>query len=160
MKTTLIKVLLLVMAFFCLTNVHAQDTPSVNIIPQPLNMETKGGEFLLPEKVVIGYDASLKPQAEYLQELLARSTGRVAELKEGKSKGSIVLQKDTIAVPVAEAYTLSVTPKCARIVASDASGAFYGIQTLLQLFPAEVYSASWQRNTEWKAPCVEIYDAP
>ena len=160
MKTTMFRVLSLAMAIFCMVNVHAQDAKAVSIIPQPQKLEAKGGEYLLPEKVVIGYDASLKSQAEYLQELLARSTGRVAELKEGKSKGSIVLQKDTIAVPIAEAYTLSVTTKCARIVASDASGAFYGIQTLLQLFPAEVYSASWQRNTIWKAPCVEIYDAP
>ena len=72
MKTTLIKVLLLVMAFFCLTNVHAQDAKAVSIIPQPQKLEAKGGEYLLPEKVVIGYDASLKSQAEYLQELLAR----------------------------------------------------------------------------------------
>ena len=56
MKTTLIKVLSLVMAFFCLTNVYAQETTSVSIIPQPLEMETKEGEFLLPEKVVIAYD--------------------------------------------------------------------------------------------------------
>ena len=83
MKTTSIKVLSLVMAFFCLTNVHAQDTVPVSIIPQPLKLETKAGEFLLPEKVVIAYDGQLKAQAEYLQEMLARSTGRVAVLKEG-----------------------------------------------------------------------------
>lgn len=160
MKKNLFRVLSLAMAFLCMSTVYAQDTKAVSIIPQPLKMEAKAGVFTLPEKVVIGYDGSFKAQAEYLQELLARSTGRVALLKEGKSKGSIVLQKDTVAVPVAEAYTLSVTPKCARIVASDANGAFYGIQSLLQLFPAEIYSASWQRSTEWKAPCVEIYDAP
>ena len=129
MKTTLIKVLSLVMAFFCLTNIYAQNTAPVSIIPQPLKMETKAGEFLLPEKVVIAYDGQLKAQAEYLQEMLARSTGRVAVLKEGKGKGTIVLLRDSVTVPVAEAYTLSVTPKCAKIVAADANGAFYGIQT-------------------------------
>ena len=41
MKTTLIKVLSLVMAFFCLTNIYAQNTAPVSIIPQPLKMETK-----------------------------------------------------------------------------------------------------------------------
>ena len=92
MKKNLFRVLSLAMVFLCLSTAHAQDTKAVSIIPQPQKLEAKGGEYLLPEKVVIGYDASFKAQAEYLQELLARSTGRVALLKEGKSKGSIVLQ--------------------------------------------------------------------
>ena len=78
MKTTMFRVLSLAMAIFCMVNVHAQDAKAVSIIPQPQKLEAKGGEYLLPEKVVIGYAASLKSQAEYLQELLARSTGRVA----------------------------------------------------------------------------------
>lgn len=147
-------------AFFCVGTTYAQDHGSVHIIPQPQKVEQTKGTFILPEKVVIAYEASFKLQAEYLQELLAQSTGRVAVLKEGKSKGDIVLQKDTEAGLAAEAYTLSVTRKGARIVAADANGTFYGIQSLLQLFPAEIYDSRWQRNTVWEAPCVEISDAP
>ena len=94
MKTTLIKALPLLIAFFCLGIVHAQNTQQVSIIPQPLKVEKKNGEFILPEKVVIAYDIQLKAQAEYLQDLLARSTGRIAILKEGKTKGNIILLMD------------------------------------------------------------------
>ena len=76
MKKNLFRVLSLAMAFLCLSTVHAQETKAVSIIPQPQKLEAKGGEYLLPEKVVIGYDDSFKDQAEYLQEMLARSTGR------------------------------------------------------------------------------------
>jgi hexosaminidase len=81
-------------------------------------------------------------------------------LKEGKTKGDIVLTTDATGQMKAEGYTLSVTPKGIKIVGADVNGAFYGIQSLLQLFPAEIYSKSWERNTVWQAPCVEISDAP
>lgn len=147
-------------SFLAMGTVHAQESSPIHIIPQPREMEQTQGVFQLPDKVVIGYEASLKSQAEYLQEVLAQSTGRVAVLKEGRSKGHIVLQKDTESGFAAEAYTLSVTPKAVRIVAPDANGAFYGIQSLLQLFPAEIYDSRWHRDIVWEAPCVEISDAP
>lgn len=160
MKKKSFKVLQLCLALLNIGTIHAQNAAPIHIIPKPREMEQTKGVFILPEKVVIGYEASLKPQAEYLQEVLAQSTGRIATLKEGKSKGHIVLLKDTESGLAAEAYTLSVTPKSAKIVASDANGAFYGIQSLLQLFPAEIYDSRWQRNIVWQAPCVEISDAP
>ena len=138
----------------------AQTTESVRIVPQPVQVEQKQGAYVLPEKVVIAYAAEFKAQAEYLQDLLAQSTGRVAVLKEGKTKGDIVLSKPATQGMKAEAYELSVTTKRIQIVAADASGAFYGIQSMLQLFPAEIYSVQWQRNVVWTAPCVEVKDAP
>jgi hexosaminidase len=138
----------------------AQNTLPVNIIPQPVQMEQTKGIYVLPQKIVIAYDSSLSEQAKYLQDILAQSTARVAVLKEGKTKGDIVLTTDATGQMKAEGYTLSVTPKGIKIVGADVNGAFYGIQSLLQLFPAEIYSKSWERNTVWQAPCVEISDAP
>ena len=148
------------MSFFGMSAMFAQTQAPVSIIPMPVQMEQTQGVFVLPEKIVIAYDPAFKGQAEYLQELLAQSTGRVAVMKEGKAKGTIVLRTDAGAHLKAEAYTLSVTKKGVDIVAADANGAFYGIQSLLQLFPAEIYSKKWQRATTWTAPCVEIADAP
>lgn len=159
MKKVSLKFLLLHLGLFSSLLLAAQEVKPVCIIPQPVQLEQTEGVYVLPEKVTISYDASLKAQAEYLQEVLAQSTGRVAVMKEGKKKGDIVLLVDAQAQK-AEGYALSVTPKNVKIVAADPSGAFYGIQSLLQLFPAEIYSEKWQRNTEWKAPCVEIVDAP
>ena len=159
MKKVSLKFLLLHLGLFSSLLLAAQEVKPVCIIPQPVQLEQTEGVYVLPEKVTISYDASLKAQAEYLQEVLSQSTGRVAVMKEGKKKGDIVLLVDAQAHK-AEGYALSVTPKSVKIVAADPSGAFYGIQSLLQLFPAEIYSQKWQRNTEWKAPCVEIVDAP
>ena len=160
MNKKLFKLYLLCVSFFAVSAISAQEGSSVNIIPRPLKIEQTKGNYELPAKVVIGYDASFKAQAIYLQELLAQSTGRVAVLKEGKAKADIVLLKDADAVAKSEAYTLSVTPRGVKIVSADASGAFYGIQSLLQLFPAEIYNVRWQRSATWTAPCVEIADAP
>ena len=159
MKKFPLKMVLAGLTLFGFTALSAQQAAPVRIIPQPAQLEQTEGVYQLPEKVTIGYDVALKAQAEYLQEVLAQSTGRIAVMKEGKKKADIVLLVDANAQK-AEAYALSVTTKGVKILAADASGAFYGIQSLLQLFPAEIYSQKWQRNTEWKAPCVEIVDAP
>ncbi len=160
MKKFSLRNFLLGVSFFGVSMAYAQTPEPIQIIPIPAQMEQTKGVFQLPEKVVIAYDAAFKAQAEYLQEVLVQSTGRVAVMKEGKSKGTIVLSADDKTGMKAEGYRLSVTPKGVRIVAADASGAFYGIQSLLQLFPAEIYSQKWQRNAIWVAPCVEIQDAP
>ena len=159
MKVQLSRLLFGVVCLLSMNVLSAQITKPVSIIPQPMQLEQTEGVYVLPKKVTIAYDVTLKAQAEYLQEVLAQSTGRIAVMKEGKKKGDIILLVDAQAQK-AEGYALYVTPKSVKIVATDPSGAFYGIQSLLQLFPAEIYSQKWQRNTEWKAPCVEIVDAP
>ena len=59
-----------------------------------------------------------------------------------------------------EAYKLDVTSKGIRIEASSFNGFFYGIQTLKQLLPKEIY-ASWKvSGIKWNAPAVSIDDAP
>ena len=160
MNKSKIRHLLVCLAFMGCGVASAQNALPVNIIPQPVQMEQTQGVFVLPQKIVIAYDSSLSEQAKYLQDILAQSTARVAVLKEGKTKGDIVLTIDASGKMKAEGYNLSVTTKGVKIVGADVSGAFYGIQSLLQLFPAEIYSKSWERNTQWQAPCVEISDAP
>lgn len=160
MNKSKLRHLLACVAFMGVCSTSAQNTLPVNIIPQPVQMEQTKGIYVLPQKIVIAYDSSLSEQAKYLQDILAQSTARIAVLKEGKSKGDIVLSTDATGQMKAEGYTLSVTPKGIKIVGADVNGAFYGIQSLLQLFPAEIYSKSWERNTVWQAPCVEISDAP
>ena len=160
MNKSKIRHLLACLAFMGCGVASAQNALPVNIIPQPVQMEQTQGVFVLPQKIVIAYDSSLSEQAKYLQDILAQSTARVAVLKEGKTKGDIVLTIDATGQMKAEGYNLSVTTKGVKIVGADVNGAFYGIQSLLQLFPAEIYSKSWERNTQWQAPCVEISDAP
>lgn len=47
-----------------------------------------------------------------------------------------------------------------RITASSHQGLFYGMQSFLQLLPAEIESAGIVENIGWKAPAVNIIDSP
>ncbi len=136
-------------------------TREANIIPQPLKTEMHEGCFTLTAKCVIGYDAELKAQAVYLRDALAGSTGWDLQIVENARKGDIRLSVNPEAAQgKAEGYRLEVSPKRASIAATDKGGAFYGIQTLLQLFPNQIYSPLRQRGIDWTAPCAIVEDAP
>lgn len=140
--------------------VFASPDRSSDIIPKPLSVvPSTGGDFRLTAKSSISFDAPVKAQAEYLGDVLARSTGWDLALKPGR-KGSIRLMVDSVSVPQAEGYRLTVSKKGVEVCGHDASGVFYGVQTLLQLFPEQVYSRERQRGIDWTAGAVEITDAP
>lgn len=132
----------------------------LNLIPKPLRVEEGTGKFELTPKATIGYDAALEEQAEYLQQLLGQSTGWDLTLKPDARKATIRLELRPDEVGYPEGYRLTVTPKAITVTGEDKGGVFYGIQTLLQLFPVEVYSDRRQHEVMWTAPAVTIYDAP
>ncbi|MDX9869075.1 MAG: beta-N-acetylhexosaminidase, partial [Kiritimatiellia bacterium] len=61
-----------------------------------------------------------------------------------------------------EGYLLRVNQAGVRLVAADAAGFFYGVQTLRQLLEAPTFSAVRQDKGKggWRLPAVEIRDAP
>jgi len=59
-----------------------------------------------------------------------------------------------------EGYSLTVAPKNITIEAAASAGAFYGVQTLRQLLPMEIFSPNKVERTEWSIPCIEIFDKP
>jgi len=59
-----------------------------------------------------------------------------------------------------EGYTLDVTTNNVVIKAKNAQGLFYGMQSFLQLLPAEVESPSVVNGIAWTAPAVNISDEP
>ncbi|MDE7388019.1 MAG: beta-N-acetylhexosaminidase, partial [Muribaculaceae bacterium] len=131
-----------------------------DIIPRPLSESvTADGRFHLSPKSTVAFSSDLKSQSDYLVSVIASSTGWDLKSTEGR-KGTIVLSIDTIAAPEAEGYQLTVTPKGVTIKGHDAAGVFYGIQTLLQLFPAKIYSPTRRTGVDWSAECVTINDAP
>ena len=66
-----------------------------------------------------------------------------------KTKGQVEFTLDKASGIAPEGYTLSVTPKGVKAVASDEAGLFYARQTLNQLI-----------QPDGTIPCVEIQDAP
>lgn len=136
------------------------DAQPVSIIPQPVQVTQNKGNFTLTAQTVIGYEKGLQEQAEYLQDLLSRSTGWDLTVQEGTRKADIRLSLSPSQIKDSEGYRLETNPKGVTICGADEAGVFYGIQTLLQLFPSEVYSRERQRNVSWTVPAVSVYDAP
>lgn len=129
----------------CLLTAQTSDV-SNPVVPRPVATRTLGAEiFTLTVKTSIGCDSRVEAQARYLQETLLPSTGFDLKVNVGR-KGTIQLSIDTLAVAQEEGYRLKITRKGVEIVGHDAAGVFYGIQTLLQYFPANVYKQSLQRN--------------
>lgn len=132
----------------------------VAIVPQPISVEELPGEFVITANTTIGYEGNTEEYAVYLSDVLSTSTGMDIAIVKGNKKATIKLGTDFDKVGKDEGYLLSVTPNSVEILGADPGGLFYGIQTFLQLFPAEVYSEKRVKGMSWSVPCVAIEDAP
>lgn len=154
--------LLLQLALFAIisTGVLSAKAHDITIIPQPASIDKRQGEFTLNAKTSIGYDESLKELATYLQTTLSTSTGFDLPLLQKGKKAKINLRIDRSKVSAEEGYRLEVNAKEVNVYGATPGGVFYGVQSFLQLFPAQIYNAHTQKNVAWAAPAVVIDDAP
>jgi hexosaminidase len=140
-----------------------EKTGTISIIPQPLNINHLAGAFQLNSKTKLVYpdDAGVKQIAGFLTQLISIPTG--IELQSGEmndSKNVIQLELSGNNDLGYEGYELDVTKKKIIIRANGLNGLFYGVQTLLQLLPAEIYNSEKVKGTEWLVPCCTIKDKP
>ena len=130
----------------------------INLIPAPLSMQQQDGKFTLTSGTTFKASSEeAKSVAEFFVKKLKASTG--FDLAINDAKGDIVLNIDPSLNMNEEGYKLEVTPSAININAKTPAGVFYGMQTVLQLLPAEVESKTVV-NTDWTMPCVVIEDAP
>lgn len=137
------------------------------LVPLPNQIVKKQGAFKLSGKTRILYDANApeyEKNALYLQKILHQSTGNkiAVEKHSGNQvpKGAILLKKVTNTSPGNEGYGLAVSPDSIIIDGLESAGVFYGIQSLLQLLPTEIYAPGKVSGVAWSVPCVEIADSP
>ena len=137
--------------------------PEIAIIPEPVSVTKSSGHFTLPENITIQASPDMKAVVDHLQAKLTAATGYFvssSNTPQGNPTIKLVLNSKVNAQIGDEGYQLSVTPNAIVIKANKAAGLFYGVQTLVQLFPKEIESAEVMKEVEWKAPCVEITDYP
>jgi hexosaminidase len=96
---------------------------------------------------------------------LSKSTGyqfRVATSTATDTVRGAILITTANAIPglSEEGYELTVAPDSVVIRAPTQAGAFYGVQSLLQLLPPQIYSPRIVPGVAWSAPCVYIQDRP
>ena len=134
------------------------------IVPLPASMTVRTGEFRITASTRIVADRSLVAIGHDLSDMLAPATGfhlavRAAAAPES---GAIVLQLDrSLAATLGtEGYRLFATSRVITIRAAAPAGAFYGIETLRQLLPPEVFRDVRVDGTRWAVPAVSIVDVP
>ncbi len=139
--------------------VTAQNGNGLNLIPLPQEVNQKEGVFkLTPETVIVSKD---KFTQNYLKEKIKKATNYdiVTSTIPVSGKQAIIFDVESGYSIPEEGYELSVNPNEIRVKASNGKGAFYGMQTLLQLMPAAIYGNATGEE-KWVIPAVEIKDAP
>ena len=150
----------------CAAAIFANDTNTPAIIPQPQKIELRAGVFKLAPDTKIFANPGSTETANQLAAQLRRSTGYPLKVStkffSGTAvKGGILLTTRSASTNLdAEGYELTVAPDAIVIRAPTQAGLFYGMQTLLQLLPPDIFSTQLVANTSWQIPCVQIEDRP
>ncbi len=137
----------------------------LNIIPAPVKITRTTGYFTLPKTVVIDAPArtELATAISTLKSKISTATSSAVQVKETPSATAtinLVINKTSNAQLGKEGYQLLVAPKKITVNANTPAGIFYGVQTLVQLFPPAIESTGKVTGVAFKAPCVQITDYP
>ncbi len=134
------------------------------IIPQPQSVVEREGEFRIDRKTVFLVsvdDSSFVEVAENLATRIKAVSGMKIYVKKGEgqsaSKAVVFEKKEGMQI---EEYALNISPRKIIITASHPNGLFYGVQTICQLLPPEIYGKRQTKGIRWSIPCCEIKDAP
>lgn len=132
---------------------QGQQIPS--IIPAPVKTEIKSGSFMLNSKTVIVTDGNNTATVNFLNDYLKKYYGLTLKTVDHASSNFIRLtsQPQQNSPSKAERYTLAVSGKSVLINGAGPGGTFYGMQTLIQLLPA-------QKTNALKIPALQIEDYP
>lgn len=132
----------------------------INVIPAPQSLVQHDGFFRLGNGTAFAVkDPEAKTVADFFAAKIKSATGY--DVRVGADKGDIVLTLDPSAdVENDEGYQLEVNEKNVTVVAKTPQGLFYGMQTFMQLLPAEIESSTAVSGIAWQAPAVSVKDAP
>ncbi|MET0854100.1 MAG: family 20 glycosylhydrolase [Microterricola sp.] len=141
---------------------------SITLVPAPVSLTERGGDpFRLDAAAAVHAPGAAAEVGEYLAGLLRTRTGfalPVAGSDGGTDAAGIHLTIDPgSAAP--DGYTLLSGAEGITITAASAAGLFHGVQTLRQLFPAEIEAPLDGADTgvagvDWTVPAALISDAP
>lgn len=144
-------------ALFSFNNVTEETRSFTNseiaIVPKPVSLVLQKGSFSVKSGQLIF--ANLEAQqnaANDFKHFIQKTAGFKLTVNQS-NKAVISFKENKELAP--EAYELVVSPKKIIISASDASGYFYGIQTLKQLLYVET-----SKSTGYLIPSVTIKDSP
>ncbi len=137
------------------------------IVPKPVSLVPASGTFrfspatqvIVPtgsgeaHRIALQFLSIIGPSFATQPPVLERST---------QDTSVIVFSLDSTASPAIppEGYRLTIAASAIHLVASKPAGLFYGVQSLLQLLPPEIFSPFPAMHRWFDIPCVAIVDAP
>ncbi len=128
------------------------------IIPFPQEISNGTGSFQLTAETgikLIGASDHLTRIGEHLADNLRPSTG--FSIPVSFDSGQIVLE--LTGSESTEAYEIEISEEEVKVTATGEAGLFYGVQTLIQLFPPQILTKS-EQAMDWKIPAGTIKDSP
>lgn len=156
---------LFVIAAIITCTTTASNPYKYGIIPQPLSLQEAEGIFLLNKNTVImvpeGETRMFEIAGDFVQQF-KKVSGidlRIITSSTPEIQSDCIVFRKTEGM-AEEAYKLSITPQQIAITASTSTGIFYGIQTIRQLLPVQIYGDKKVGGVKWKIPCCDIQDEP
>jgi N-acetyl-beta-hexosaminidase len=134
----------------------------VNIIPAPQILVQGEGSFSLNSKTSFyASTADAKTVASFFASKINKSTGFPMSVNDTESNKNVISLIIDASISVNdEGYIMSVKRPSVTIRAKTPQGLFYGMQSFMQLLPAEVESPEVVKSVAWNAPCVSVTDEP
>jgi hexosaminidase len=140
----------------CLALVFTQNqAQEIALIPQPEKLTQGTGNFsITPKTKIVLAGSGLEQSAKFLNDYFQTFFGfKLAIQKSGDFKNNIVLNYEKMEHSIPGAYFLHINKEGVLIGGDNATGTFYGVQTLIQLLPVV-------KSNNLVVPAVEIEDRP
>src|SRR2546430_13117307 len=139
-----------------------QDT-TLAVIPRPAQLTRGTGTFLLTPATVVVTDRATRQIGYQLSDWLQPATGYRLAVSgaAGTAARTISLRVDPALSQLGEeGYRLTDMGTRITIRAFRPAGVFYGVETLRQLVPPDVFRAAPVSGASWTVPAVNIEDMP
>lgn len=171
MKNTTLLFLSCLLTLSFLVSGQSKNDNIYNIVPLPVSIQPKAGKFVFTAGMKIAvpfrFDQSrLKASAELLAERLKTVAGinvelvDLSKLKDLPLTGIVIMPPQYQGIAEEGGYRLAIESKRIVLEAPSPEGVFYGVQTILQLLPVEIYGDQKAIGLAWDVPCGTIEDAP
>ena len=143
--------LFLIISLFFSCKQETIQLKEIGIIPKPLFQEMNKGVFVLDENIRFISDTELNQVSDYLK-LYIEENYQVSFTPQKESKKIVFISNDTISNE--EGYELKIEENSILIASKNSKGAFYAVQSLLQLMPIK------SNGLAIAIPCLELRDEP
>lgn len=131
-----------------------------NLIPLPNEITITSGKLIIQDKMTVSMpsDSTSIILFNYLKDVLKNTSIDLVMASVADNSSLNFVVDDSLS---GEAYSLDITSDQIEIKSNyTGAGFFYGIQTLIQLMPAEILDTSKKGISKIELPAVSINDAP